>query len=89
MTNSLFSQELKLSKDPYEFIPKGSEVYLFDFNKNGIYETYWWDKNKDGKAQDDEIFIDLNEDGIPDCTFKEYDDWYKKQEEKKLIHDSG
>jgi len=87
--SSLFSQELKLETNPYKFIPKGtpfSELYLFDLIKeDGIIDTYWWDKNKDKEPQDDEIFLDLNQDLIPDCSFKQYKDWEKSEAEKKLM----
>jgi hypothetical protein len=37
----------------------------------GLVIAYWWDKNKDGKPERDEMFFDINGDGIIDMDFPE------------------
>ena len=67
ITTNLFGFET----DEFKYIPKGTNVFVYDLNRNGKYDMVWWDRNKDGNMQPDEIFIDLNEDGIPDISYKE------------------
>lgn len=81
LTTPQYNNGLRFSKDPYEFIPKGAHpVYAKDLTGDGILETYWWDKNKNKIAEEDEIFIDLNQDGIIDVSLQ---DFIKLIEEKK------
>jgi len=83
--SSIYSQELKLSIDPYEFIPRGAENVNVYGNPNwGHMQIYWWDKNKDGKQQKEETYIDINGDGIPDTTQKDFCEWYEKNKEEML-----
>ena len=55
----------------YKFIPKNALVTAYDIDMNGIIDFYWWDKNKDKRIAPDEIFIDLNQDGIPDICYED------------------
>jgi len=57
--------------EPFKYIPKGEYIIFYDMNGNGKYDMFWWDKNKDGKMQNNERFYDLNEDGIPDISYEE------------------
>ncbi|MDD5012547.1 MAG: hypothetical protein PHQ66_02810 [Candidatus Nanoarchaeia archaeon] len=80
LTSPLFSQEIKPAEDPYKFIPKGTECYHLDIDGDGKIEIYWWDKNENFEMEDDEIFIDLNGDEIPDCNYSDYKEWKKLSE---------
>lgn len=72
----------EFEKDPFKYIPEGANLMAFDMNGNGIYDFFWYDKNKDGIMQDDERFYDLNEDGIPDISHKEIIKMYKDKYDK-------
>ena len=63
----------------FEFIPKGADVMMYDIDKNGVVDFYWWDKNKDNIMTPEEIFIDLNQDGIPDISYKELIRMYENE----------
>ena len=64
----------------YKFIPKEADVYGFDLDRNKIPDVYWWDKNRDEIIQLEELFIDLNQDGIPDISYKELIEMYEARE---------
>lgn len=66
--------------NPNKYIPEKAEVLLLEINGNGIPDLYWWDKNQDGVIQNNEIFLDLNEDGIPDISYKELIRMYQLQD---------
>ena len=57
--------------DMYKFIPAEADVSIGDFTGNGIPDVYWYDKNKNGRAENNEMFFDLNEDGIPDVSYED------------------
>ena len=63
--------------DKYKFIPKGTPVMMYDVDNNGVIDFYWHDRNKDNIIQPEEIFIDLNQDGIPDISYKDIIEMYK------------
>ena len=86
MTGSVFSQELKFSKDPYEFIPKEeySNVQTWGSKKDGIPDIYWWDKDKNGECDlRKEVFVDVNEDDIPDMSYADFIKWHEEEGKKK------
>ncbi len=66
--------------DKFKYIPKGANVYMFDIDKNGTADFYWYDKKPDGIMQPEEIFIDLNQDGIPDISYKRLIEIYEQYE---------
>ncbi len=66
--------------DKFKYIPKGTQVMVYDIDKNGIADFFWHDRNKDNIIQPEEIFIDLNEDGIPDISYEEIIELYKDNE---------
>jgi len=68
-------------KDRFKYIPQGAEVYVFDVDKNGVPDFYWWDKNKNGQIESDEIFLDLNQDGIPDISYEELIEMFNDKKE--------
>jgi len=65
--------------EPFKYIPKGTVIWKYDMNQNGKYDLFWWDKNKDGKMQNNERFYDLNEDGIPDISYEEIIKMYESK----------
>jgi len=67
LTASAFGYE----KDPFKLIPRGTIVGMDDVDGNGVFDFYWWDKNKDEDMTSDEVFLDLNQDGIPDITYED------------------
>jgi len=68
---------LAFEKDQFKLIPKGTIVSFYDIDQNGIYDFYWWDKNNDRYMTPNEIFLDLNQDGIPDITYEDLIEMYK------------
>jgi hypothetical protein len=68
LTTSAFSQQFHFQSDPYKFFPKNAFVSKYDSDHDGKIDTYWWDKNGDGIDQDDEVFYDIDEDGVPDIS---------------------
>ena len=76
---SVNAQELRFETDKFKYIPKGAKETLYDIDENGTLDAVWWDKNRDGVRQDEEIFVELNEDGIPDMPYPEFKDWYEEQ----------
>jgi hypothetical protein len=85
LVSSTCSHGLKFSTNPYEYLPEGTPVYCLDLNKNGKIDTYIWDKNQNSIVEKDEIFFDLNEDGIIDCSYLEYEEWSEKQKEDEIL----
>jgi hypothetical protein len=91
---SLSAQDFKLphETDAYKFIPKGAgfELVLIDTGYGFFSWAHWYhkgytakdyqDKKKElkGKIPGDEIFLDLDRDGIPDLSAKELDDLYSQ-----------
>ena len=75
LTASAFAFET----NQFKYIPKGAPVLMMDINVNGIPDIYWWDKNKDEVVQNNEIFFDLDEDGIIDTTYDEMIRLYRLQ----------
>ena len=69
---TLNAEEMKYETDKFKYIPKGTPIKMYDLNGNEKYELYWWDKNKNEAIDEGELFIDLNEDGIPDLSYKEF-----------------
>ncbi len=80
--SSAFGYETDMNK----YIPAGENITRFDF---GFMKVYCWDKNKDGLLQPDEVFIDINGDGIPDFSYKElleeYNSRFKIEVESKNV----
>ena len=66
--------------DKFKFIPQGMPVRMYDADNNKIIDFYWWDKNKDNYMQPEEVFIDLNQDGIPDVSYKDLIKMYELRE---------
>ncbi len=81
LVSSTCSHGLKFSKNPYEYLPEGTPVYCLDLNKNGKTDTYIWDKDQDLIIEKEEIFFDLNEDGIIDCDYFEFEKWLEEDGE--------
>jgi len=76
---SVNAQELRFETDLFKYIPEGAKVTLYDVDENGTLDAVWWDKNRDGIRQDEEIFLELNGDGIPDMPYPEFKNWYEEQ----------
>jgi len=77
---------LEYSTDRYELIPyNASPVYEIDLTGNGIPDIYWWDKDKNNIVQDNELFLDINEDRIPDINYRDFREWFKNQAEAKFM----
>jgi len=67
-------------KDMFKYIPQGTEnLMAYDMNGNGLFDFFWYDKNKDGLMQNNEMFYDLNEDGIPDISHEEIIQMYESK----------
>ena len=84
------SQDFKYEKDRNKYIPKRSKVHGYDLDCNGVYDAYWWDRNKDDELQEmEEMFVDLNDDGIPDMNYFEFtefiEDLKMNRKNKQLI----
>lgn len=53
------------------WVTNSTPIYASDFNLNGKPDVYVFDRNKNGKFEPDEIYADVNEDGIIDGPFPE------------------
>ena len=63
--------------DMYKYIPPEAQVWIYDL---GVMNVYFWDKNQDEIIQQDELFLDLNDDMIPDISFEEILNRYLRKE---------
>ena len=63
------------------YIPAGAEVSTFNY---GFMKIFLWDKNKDGVLQPNELYIDINGDGIPDFSYEELLEEYDHRFEIKV-----
>ncbi len=70
--SSAFGYETDMNK----YIPAGEQVYIYDFEQ---FKLILWDRNKDRVLQENEIFFDLNKDGIPDFSYKELLEEYNQK----------
>ncbi|MCK9568246.1 hypothetical protein M0R72_04815 [Candidatus Pacearchaeota archaeon] len=81
------AQEIKPETDMFKYIPRGSHVIAYDLDNNGTLDIFWYDKNKDGKTQENELFFDVTDDSIPDMdcpTFQEYMLSKEKEDSSKI-----
>ncbi len=87
LASSIAANAFAYETDMYKFIPEDADVSIGDFTGNGIPDVYWYDKNKNWIMENDEIFLDLNEDGIPDVSYEDLINLYifKKEILGKVI----
>ncbi len=86
----LQSQDLKnlhTEENPFKYIPEGETCFrtdiIIDGIENQIFTVYWHDKNHNEKVEDDEMFIDINKDYIPDMILRDFMRWYYSEKDKE------
>ena len=94
-TMSLQSQNLNdlcAEADRFKYIPEDEVFFYRSIVIKGIdkvFTVYWYDRNKDQEVQDDEVFIDINGDDIPDMILYDFMQWYKLEKDKKLLKETS
>ena len=61
----------------FKYIPEDSPMLVYNFNN---FYLLVWDRNENSMLEIDEVFFDVNKDGIPDISWKEIQDAYLKSE---------
>lgn len=88
-----FLKNIVTETDQFRYIPKGKSYTRLIIHLKGIegrFSLYWYDKNKNNVVEDDEVFVDVNNDRIPDMLFVDFLKLYHQEKAKKeLIRTSG
>jgi hypothetical protein len=104
-TFKLSCQEFKLphETDPFKFIPMYAQIEIVVVKTNyGIKSGIWYDKNctskedyerkfkeGDGKIEKNDIFLDVDNDGIVDLSLKELDNLVNQYVQKKKLEETS
>lgn len=82
--------DLPIETDPHKYIPgEATNFSCVTIKIKGIekkyFNVYWYDKNNNLVIEDDEMFIDINGDFVPDMLFTDFLNWYSHERTKKEL----
>ena len=92
--HAMGNPEFHAEEDPWKFIPHGANYILFKDNEilEGKYKfsVFWYNKDykcfadyKNAVPMANEMFVDINGDGIPDMTLPDAEIAYQKMKQRE------
>ncbi len=86
--------DLNTEKDQFKYIPPGAPFLYTAVTIEGMgnktFTIFGYDKNHDGRVEEDcEMFIDINDDFIPDMPLKDFMEWYYAEKAKKAFSEAS
>jgi len=83
--------DLYIEKNQFRYIPKGEFYFYTRMMVDGIdkiFTVYWYDRNHNEKVEEDEMFIDVNGDDIPDMLLSDFIKWYDAERTKRILRET-